>query len=362
MQADIMPLSDTPSWLVPLIFAGLALFFFLFRKIIAGGLLHLILTPVRRRYPPDYPGMRQEMINPLGLFLAAAFFAAACHLAYFIPAPWSGFLTRLADSLLTAVAFWFLYRLSALVGFLVRKGKGHPAEGASSSAVSLLVSMIRVLVLFVGALVILSYWVSNVAGLITGLGIGGLAVSLAAQDTISNFIGGIAISLEQPFQLGDWISTPDASGTVESIGIRSSRLRASSGAQVSVPNKTLAASVITNESRRERRRIEIEVTLPWELAGSSYDLFREKLETWLKNREEILEPVIIAIRNLKPEGQSLYISCYTGAAYAAMLETRDGINRALAAILDELGMSLEIAQPVRLEREDAILKNDAKHE
>ena len=85
--------------------------------------------------------------------------------------------------------------------------------------------MTRVAIIVIGVFVVLSLWVKNVAGLVTGLGIGGLAISLASQDLLANFLGSLALLLDEPFKVGDWIITSHGEGTVEEIGMRSSKLR-----------------------------------------------------------------------------------------------------------------------------------------
>ncbi|MDL5503401.1 MAG: mechanosensitive ion channel, partial [Candidatus Methanoperedens sp.] len=76
----------------------------------------------------------------------------------------------------------------------------------------------------------------NITSLIAGLGLGGLAFALAAQNTVSNFFGSITIFSDKPFQIGDWISVGDIEGTVEEVGFRTTRIRRFDQALVTVPN------------------------------------------------------------------------------------------------------------------------------
>ena len=348
------------NWLPSAILAGLAIFFLVLRIPLARALLYGLLTRSRRHHPADYQAMRKEMTGPLSFFLPMIFLTAACHQADFLPLAWHQFLVRIADSCLTALAIWLLFKTAMVVGVLIirRGGPGHSPAGVS--AVSLLVSMIRFAILFIGAFIILSYWVTNVAGLVTGLGIGGLALTLAAQDTIGNFIGSLVILFDQPFKLGDWIACAEAQGEVEAIGIRSSRLRASSGALVSLPNKILAEAVVTNESSRVKRRIELTLSLPWQLGPRELAEFKTKLQAWLAGEERVFEPILIAVRDLTPQGIDLYLSCFTGPAYASMMEVRDAINQAVMDLADQMGFSLEISRPLRLAQADMLLSEDEK--
>lgn len=348
------------DWLGSAILFVLALLSFLLRKPLARGILFLVLSRSRRRHPEDYQTIRGELLKPLAFFVPTAFLTAAARQALFIPAAWHVFLSKLMDSLLTGLAIWLLFKTAMVVGVLILRGRGSKSPAAGVSAVSLLVSMIRFAILFIGAFVILSYWVTNVAGLVTGLGIGGLALTLAAQDTIGNFIGSLAILFDQPFSVGDWISTSEASGEVEAIGIRSSRLRASSGALLSLPNKSLAEAVVTNESRRIRRRLEITLSLPWQLGLGGADLFKSKLLARLADMENIQEPVLAVIRDLTPEGIDFYLSCFTGPSYGQLMEARDLMNRTLLDLVEEMNISLPLVQRVELEEGGMLPSRDEK--
>ena len=92
-------------------------------------------------------------------------------------------------------------------------------------------------------------WDYRIDGFIAGLGLGGLAFSLAAKDTLSNVFGGLVVILDKPFSIGDWIKTPSVEGTVEDISFRSTKVRTFAQALVTVPNATLANEPVTNWTR-----------------------------------------------------------------------------------------------------------------
>lgn len=338
------------QWLPAAVLAGLAVLSFILRKPIGRAILYLTLSHSRRHFEEDYKAMRKEILEPLKGFIPTAFLTAACHLANFIPAPWQAFLVKLADTALTALAFWLLFKTAMVIGVIVLRRK-REAEQPIGAGATLLVSMIRVTLIFIGVFVILSYWVKNVAGLITGLGIGGLAITLAAQNTMGNFIGGLVIMLDQPFRIGDWISLPEASGEVEAIGVQSSRLRASSGALLTVPNKLLAEAVVTNETQRSRRRIELDFLIPRAVSNESFLAFREKLENQLLAQPLIQEPLLIVRRELKAEGVGVYLSCYTARDYPSMMEARDQVIQAILETAGKTGLTLTLPWRVLLQEE-----------
>lgn len=101
----------------------------------------------------------------------------------------------------------------------------------------------------------------NITAAITSLSIGGLAVGLAAQDTLSNLFGAVAVFVDRPFRVGDQIKLDGAEGSVESIGLRSTRLRNGDGQLVAVPNKIMGTAIITNTSDRPNLKTTMNLVL-----------------------------------------------------------------------------------------------------
>lgn len=111
----------------------------------------------------------------------------------------------------------------------------------------------------------------DVGALIAGLGIGGLAFALAAQDTVANFFGGITIFVDKPFTVNDWIIINGHEGIVEEVGIRSTRIRTFPGRLITIPNKVFAESAIENVAAEPNRRVIL-------MLGLTYDTSHERIK------------------------------------------------------------------------------------
>jgi len=142
---------------------------------------------------------------------------------------------------------------------------------------------IKVFVVIVAVLVTSQNLGLNVTGLIASLSIGGLAVGLAAQDTLANLFGAVAVLGDKPFQVGDRIRLDMIDGTVETIGFRSTRVRNLDGHLVTVPNKTMGSATITNVSKRPNIKTEMNI-------GVTYDTPGVKVERAMQILEEIFKP------------------------------------------------------------------------
>jgi MscS family membrane protein len=142
---------------------------------------------------------------------------------------------------------------------------------------------LKIFVLVVAVLVTSQNLGMNVTGLLASLSIGGLAVGLAAQDTLSNLFGAVAIFADKPFRVGDRIQLDGTDGTVEAIGLRSTRVRNLDGHLVAIPNRTVANANIVNVSRRPNIKTVMNI-------GVTYDTPAERVERAMKIIEEIFRP------------------------------------------------------------------------
>ena len=142
---------------------------------------------------------------------------------------------------------------------------------------------VKLFVIVVAVLVTSQNLGMNVTGLLASLSIGGLAVGLAAQDTLSNLFGAVAIFADKPFRIGDRIQLDNIDGTVEAIGLRSTRVRNQDGFLVTVPNKTMANANIINVSKRPNIKTVMNI-------GVTYETTSAQIERAMRIVDEIYRP------------------------------------------------------------------------
>lgn len=174
---------------------------------------------------------------------------------------------RVAFSL---VIFWGLWRALAAVLEQVTELARERASGVAAFMPWIKKSVLTVFVVF-GVLLTFQSLGYDVKAILAGLGIGGLAFALAAQDTIANLFGAIVVAIDQPFKIGESVKIGANAGQVEDIGLRSTRVRLGDKSLVVIPNKTVAAETITNLSRFTRRRVE-------QVIGLTYDTTPAQME------------------------------------------------------------------------------------
>ena len=127
----------------------------------------------------------------------------------------------------------------------------------------------------------------NVAGLIAGLGVGGLAFALAARDTLANWFGAIMIYTDKPFHVGHWIKTSQLEGVVEEIGLRSTRIRTFAQTVVSIPNRIIADEVIENFSKMPKRRISFKIGVTYDTSPAMLEESIERIRDILRDHPDI---------------------------------------------------------------------------
>jgi MscS family membrane protein len=141
---------------------------------------------------------------------------------------------------------------------------------------------LKIFAIIVAVLLTASNLHINITAALASLSVGALAVGLAAQDTLANLFGAIAVYVDKPFRIGDQIRLDSVDGTVESIGLRSTRVRSVDGHHVTIPNKTVGNATITNITRRPNIKTEMNI-------GLTYDLPAEKVRRSLQILQEIYQ-------------------------------------------------------------------------
>lgn len=183
----------------------------------------------------------------------------------------------------------FLMLAGVWAGFrvtdLLAEAAGRRARRSRTRLDNLLIPLVRraakVFVAVLGVIYIADSFDIEIVPLLTGLGIGGLAFAFAAKDTIENFFGSVAVIVDRPFEVGDWVRIGDSEGIVEELGLRSTRIRTFYNSLVTVPNATLVRANVDNYGRRKYRRISTHISV-------TYDTPPDKIEAFCAGIRELI--------------------------------------------------------------------------
>lgn len=193
----------------------------------------------------------------------------------------------------------------------------------------------------IGAIYILEFLDVNVTALLAGISIGGLALALAAQDTVKNFFGSIMIFVDRPFQIGDWIHFDDIDGTVEEVGVRSTRIRTFANSVVYVPNGMLANKVVNNMGLRQFRRFKTELGVTYNTPPDKIDLFVKGIRNIVlkhpTTRKDFFE---VHLNSFGSSSINVLLYCFFEARdWNAELRGRHDIMYAILLLAEGLGVS-----------------------
>ena len=200
----------------------------------------------------------------------------------------------------------------------------------------------RVFIYIIAIFLVLAILEINLTGLIAGLGLGGVIVTLAAQDTAKNLFGGAMIFIDKPFVVGDWIEMDNYEGTIEDITFRTTRIRTFENALVNIPNAIIADASVTNWSKMEKRRYKTNLCVELDTPLEKLELLKTRIEKMLQERESVFDDsIIVRFDQITDNGMNILIYTYTNSvSYASYLKEVEDINVKIMKILNEENIEL----------------------
>lgn len=227
-------------------------------------------------------------------------------------------------------------------GTFVNKIKEKINPDVDDAMFKFILKAIKVVIYIIAGFLVLTELNYNLNGLVAGLGLGSVVITLAAQDTAKNLFGGLVIFLDKPFIVGDWIEMDKYEGTVEDITFRSTRVRTFENSVVNIPNSVIAGNSIINWSRMEKRRNKVNLCLELDTPLEKVKIVQNRIKEMLKQHDDVIdETIIVRFDNITDNGINLMVCSYTNSIdYASFLEEKEKINYKIMQILREEGVEL----------------------
>ena len=176
-----------------------------------------------------------------------------------------------------AVVVWAFRLVNIVHDVVMLFDTDDQLDGTEKTLISALQSVLRFAIIFVGAVFVADSMGFDLTSLIAGLGISGLALALAAKDSISNFFGAITVLLDRPFKVGDWIIVGAAEGEVIEINLRTTLIRTSADTIITMPNANLVNTPVENVGKRRWRRWQTQLHLDINADGEAVDTFCQRV-------------------------------------------------------------------------------------
>ena len=322
---------------------GIFLLFLLFRKIFAKYVFAFLLKLSRKVHGKFLPNVFLSFEKPLqwffiiiGIYIAVKYYPYLNHL--------NPLFIKVIKAAIIYLISWGLFNLASTSSLIFRTVNEKTNLKIDEILIPFLSRTLQFIVIAIGITVILQVFDYEIGALITGLGIGGLAISLAAQDALKNLFGGIVIITEKPFTIDDWILTPSVEGTVEDISFRSTKIRTFAQALVTVPNATLANEPITNWSKMGKRQITFNLSLTYDTPKEKIEHVVHSIRDLLKNHPEIhQETIFVSVDQYEEYGLDILLYFFTKTTnWGEYLEIREEINLKILDIIEEAGAEIAI--------------------
>lgn len=329
-----------------LIAVGIFLLFLLFRKIFTKYVYKLILRMTKKTHTDFLTYVWMSFEHPIRwLFIIIGFYISVIYFPFFNEE--NPLFLKLMQSSIIILITWGLYNLSSTSSLIFHRLTTKLNVEVDEILIPFLSKALRFVVIAIGITVVAQVFEYDVNGFVAGLGLGGLAVALAAQDALSNLFGGVVIITEKPFSIGDWIETPSVEGTVEDISFRATTVRTFAQAVVVVPNATIAKEPITNWSKMGKRRITFQLGVAQNTPIEKLKNVVKKANEYLHHHEDIhQETIFVTFDSFNTSSLDLYFYFFTKTTnWGEYLQIKQEFNLKILEIVDEEGVFL--AHPVR---------------
>ena len=248
-----LQLLDLPLWQWAALIALIGVVFVL-SYLIVRPVFRALLALARHSETPWDEVLLEKVVGPARLAAAVALFYGGA-LALRLPEQGNAMVANLCKVLIVVCLAWVLARAVDLFSAHIQSGLNAKGNKASITLVPLGRRITKVFIYTLAALSVLQNLGFSIGGLLAGLGIGGLAIALAAQKTLENLFGGFVLVADRPVRIGDFCRVGEHLGTIEDIGMRSSKIRTLDRTVVSVPNAELSTVRIENYGVRDKMRI-----------------------------------------------------------------------------------------------------------
>ncbi len=333
-------------------FLGILLIGLLFQR-----LLSRILTSFVFRFLQKYSkGVSYDKFlvllkKPLGIFIMLIALYVALGYLHF-PPQWKlapthrfGLQMIIYRSFLLMIAIsitWMILRMVDFLGLILAHRASLTDSKADDQLVPFIKESIKVIVVILATFFILgAIFKLNVASLIAGLGIGGLAIALAAKESLENLLGSFAIFLDKPFVVGDLVKVGDIEGNIEKIGFRSTRIRTVEKSFVTVSNKKMVDTELDNLSLRTHRRAKFNIGLTYDTKPEQLKKIIADITTVIDNHPRML-PEETRVRLFEFGDSSLNIMIVYFVDILELdiyLDVREEINYKILEIIEKHGSS-----------------------
>lgn len=258
-----------------------------------------------------------------------------------------GLIDGVAIIVLILTFIWLLLRIIDFVAMILQHKADLTPDQTDNQLVVFFKDFFKALLVIMGVLMVLKlafhYPITN---LITALSIGGAAIALATRESLENLIASFIIFFDKPFMVGDLVKVQTITGTVEKIGLRSTRIRTDQKTYVTMPNKQMVDSIMDNLSLRTQRRAFIQLELSNDTPHDAIDQFIMRIQHLLQVRTPVVENYTVFLSDIVKDTYLINVEFFTATIPVADFNAlRQDTNLAIIALMREMKIKLASKEP-----------------
>jgi MscS family membrane protein len=299
---------------------GIILFVLLLNRLISKYIAILLCKLFKRAWKTfDQQKFVDLIIHPLGIFLVITVSIIALYRLEFpqelnvriYKYPLENIILSVAVSIQIIAFIWLLLRIIDFIASVLEiRANQTPTQG-DNQLIVFFRDFLKVIIGIIGVLMVLHFAFSyNVSSLLTGLSIVGAAIALALRESLENLIASFVIFFDKPFTTGDTVKVQNITGTVERIGLRSTRVRTTEKSYVTVPNKQMVDSILDNISLRSQIRGELNLFIHLQTPSEKIDQLVSEIKTYLSGVKEV-QNYNVLFNDIKGQAFIVFIEFFT---------------------------------------------------
>jgi MscS family membrane protein len=315
-------------------------------SIIVAWPIRLVADALLRRWShrPDgapQPGKARWTSRAIQLVATVLLLDATLPWAH-LPSPADAVLDQVANLLQIVAVAWLAIALWDTFCDLSEQHLARPERKARSLIAPILRRVGRMLIVLCAGVALIAALGYNVWGILAGLGLGGIAVALAAKDSVENLFGTLSIVMDMPFGVGDWIKVGDVEGTVEQITLRSTKLRTYNDSVVTLPNTNLVKASVDNYGARRWRRLKIGVVVDARTPSEAIEGYCQQVTKALQEHPAARsESVSVTLHDITDLGPKVRIEAFIEAPdFRAELAVRHELLVVVLRVAEQCSISL----------------------
>lgn len=250
---------------------------------------------------------------------------------------------------------WVLLRVTDYIGLVLITRAEKTESRMDDQVVPFVKSAIKILLCVIALMIVLGkVFELNVASIIAGLGIGGLAIALASKDTLENLLGSFLIFMDRPFTIGDLVQVGNLRGHVEEIGFRSTKIRTLDKTLVTVPNKRMTDAELENQTERTFVRNKTMIALTYNTSKEQMQSLITDLRNYLNNNSHIDKGATVNFINFAPSSMDIEIVYFANTTSVGdNADIREEVNFAIMDLMQKNNCAFAYpTQTVFLEKEN----------